>query len=48
MPDAAVRLRELIALAQLFHACARGIHPTLAPLIARRADEFTHTPVLTH
>ncbi|ARH89208.1 MULTISPECIES: hypothetical protein [Streptomyces] len=48
LPDAAVRLRELVALAQLFHACARGVHPALVPLPARRAEDFTHIPVLTH
>ncbi|MFE2760419.1 hypothetical protein [Streptomyces halstedii] len=38
---------ELVALAQLLQACSRGVHPTLAPLIARRAQELTHTPVPT-
>ncbi|MET9694959.1 hypothetical protein ABZY81_42390 [Streptomyces sp. NPDC006514] len=41
------RTGELIALAQLLQACSRGVHPTLAPLIARRAQELTHTPVPT-
>lgn len=41
------RTGELIALAQLLQACSRGAHPTLAPLIARRAQELTHTPVPT-
>ncbi|MGO4636113.1 hypothetical protein AB4225_35125 [Streptomyces sp. 2RAF24] len=41
------RTGELVALAQLLQACSRGVHPTLAPLIARRAQELTHTPVPT-
>ncbi|WP_233448000.1 MULTISPECIES: hypothetical protein [Streptomyces] len=41
------RTGELVALAQLLQACSRGVHPTLAPLIARRAEELTHTPVPT-
>ncbi|MGW0552430.1 hypothetical protein [Streptomyces altiplanensis] len=39
------RTGELIALAQLLQACARGVHPALAPLIARRAGNLTGTPV---
>ncbi|MFG2836059.1 hypothetical protein ACGFZH_11740 [Streptomyces zaomyceticus] len=39
------RTGELVALAQLLQACARGVHPTLAPLIARRAEHLTGTPV---
>ncbi|MGW4548520.1 hypothetical protein ACWEN4_19420 [Streptomyces violaceorubidus] len=42
------RTGELVALAQLLQACSRGVHPTLAPLIARRAQELTHSPVPTH
>ncbi|MFF3085904.1 hypothetical protein ACFVRB_12750 [Streptomyces nojiriensis] len=42
------RTGELVALAQLLQACARGVHPGLAPLIARRAEELTHTPAPTH
>ncbi|MEU3407670.1 hypothetical protein ABZ766_27505 [Streptomyces sp. NPDC006670] len=41
------RTGELVALAQLLQACSRGAHPTLAPLIARRAQKLTHTPVPT-
>ncbi|MFC7983369.1 hypothetical protein [Streptomyces sp. NPDC057336] len=41
------RTGELVALAQLLQACSRGVHPTLAPLIARRAQALTHTPVPT-
>ncbi|MEU2232566.1 hypothetical protein [Streptomyces vietnamensis] len=41
------RTGELVALAQLLQACSRGVHPTLAPLIAHRAQELTHTPVPT-
>ncbi|WP_327378792.1 hypothetical protein OG393_33310 (plasmid) [Streptomyces sp. NBC_01216] len=39
------RTGELVALAQLLQACARGVHPTLAPLIARRVEHLTGTPV---
>ncbi|GGS29557.1 hypothetical protein Snoj_25990 [Streptomyces nojiriensis] len=39
------RTGELVALAQLLQACSRGVHPALAPLIACRAEELTHTPV---
>jgi hypothetical protein len=39
------RTGELVALAQLLQACARGIHPTLAPLIARHAEHLTGTLV---
>lgn len=39
------RTGELVALAQLLQACSRGVHPALAPLNARRAEELTHTPV---
>ncbi|MFI1765272.1 hypothetical protein ACH41H_24875 [Streptomyces sp. NPDC020800] len=41
------RTGELVALAQLLQACSRGVHPILAPLIARRAQQLTHTPVPT-
>ncbi|MEV7157041.1 hypothetical protein AB0N77_20825 [Streptomyces misionensis] len=41
------RAGELIALAQLLQTCSRGVHPALALLIARRAQELTHTPVPT-
>ncbi|MEV7565673.1 hypothetical protein [Streptomyces tanashiensis] len=41
------RTGELVALAQLLQACSRGVHPTLAPLIAHRAQDLTHTPVPT-
>ncbi|MGW4108741.1 hypothetical protein [Streptomyces sp. NPDC004976] len=41
------RTGELVALAQLLQACSRGVHPTFAPLIARWAQELTHTPVPT-
>ncbi|MER7509363.1 hypothetical protein ACIP46_14645 [Streptomyces lavendulae] len=41
------RTGELVALAQLLQACSRGVHPALAPLIAHRAQELTHTPVPT-
>jgi hypothetical protein len=39
------RTGELVALAQLLQACARGVHPTLAPIIARHAEHLTGTPV---
>ncbi|ALO13585.1 hypothetical protein AQF52_8003 [Streptomyces venezuelae] len=39
------RTGELVALAQLLQACSRGVHPTLTPLITRRARELTRTPV---
>jgi hypothetical protein len=42
------RTGELVALAQLLQACSRGVHPTLAPLIARRAEELTHIPAPRH
>ncbi|MEV0026621.1 hypothetical protein AB0H45_31280 [Streptomyces atroolivaceus] len=46
VPDTdAGRIGELVALAQLLQACSRGVHPTFAPLIARWAQELTHTPV---
>lgn len=41
------RTGELIALGQLLQACSRGVHPTLAPLIARRAQALTRSPVPT-
>ncbi|MET9735167.1 hypothetical protein ABZZ79_32380 [Streptomyces sp. NPDC006458] len=44
----ACRTGELVALAQLPQACTRGVHPTPTPLIARRAEELTHTPVPSH
>ncbi|WP_274036482.1 hypothetical protein [Streptomyces sp. MMBL 11-1] len=39
------RTGELIALGQLLQACSRGVHPLLAPLIARHAEHLTGTPV---
>ena len=39
------RAGELIALGQLLQACSRGVHPHLAPLIARQAEHLTGTPV---
>ncbi|MGW1976620.1 hypothetical protein [Streptomyces sp. NPDC001889] len=42
------RAGELVALGQLRQACARGIHPTLAPLIADRAERLTGVPVPAH
>ncbi|MFH9561251.1 hypothetical protein ACH4K7_33460 [Streptomyces globisporus] len=41
------RTGELIALGQLLQACSRGVHPRLAPLIARRAEHLTGIPVPT-
>ncbi|MGW0896230.1 hypothetical protein ACWD0G_04420 [Streptomyces goshikiensis] len=41
------RTGELIALGQLLQACSRGVHPHLAPLVARRAEHFTGIPVPT-
>ncbi|MGW5679689.1 hypothetical protein ACWEV4_32210 [Streptomyces sp. NPDC003860] len=38
---------ELIALAQLLQACSRGVHPTLTPLLVRRAEQLTGVPVPT-
>ncbi|MFF7443274.1 hypothetical protein [Streptomyces sp. NPDC008122] len=38
---------ELVALGQLLQACARGVHPHLAPLVARRAEHLTGVPVPT-
>ncbi|MFJ7969640.1 hypothetical protein [Streptomyces sp. NPDC096324] len=43
----ASRTDELVALAQLLQARSRGVHPTLARLITRRAQELTHTPIPT-
>ncbi|MFD0374526.1 hypothetical protein [Streptomyces sp. NPDC127112] len=46
------RTGELVALAQLLQACSRGVHPTLAPLIARERPRqslparYPDTPVL--
>lgn len=42
------RAGELVALGQLLQACSRGVHPLLAPLVARRAEELTGVPVPTH
>ncbi|WP_436994070.1 hypothetical protein [Streptomyces sp. enrichment culture] len=42
---AAGRAGELVALGQLLQACSRGVHPGLAPLIARWAEHLTGTPV---
>jgi hypothetical protein len=39
------RVGELVALGQLLQACSRGVHPHLAPLIARRAEHLTGAPV---
>jgi hypothetical protein len=41
------RTGELIALGQLLQACSRGVHPHLAPLVARRAEHLTNIPVPT-
>ncbi|MER5984228.1 hypothetical protein [Streptomyces sp. NPDC001787] len=41
------RTGELIALGQLLQACSRGVHPHLAPLIARQAEHLTGMPVPT-
>ncbi|MFF0431592.1 hypothetical protein ACFYU9_05075 [Streptomyces sp. NPDC004327] len=42
------RAGELVALGQLLQACSRGVHPHLAPLIARHAESLTGTPVPRH
>ncbi|MCZ0983081.1 hypothetical protein O1L60_40115 [Streptomyces diastatochromogenes] len=47
LDTAAGRTGELIALGQLLQACSRGIHPHLAPLIARQAEHLTGVPVPT-
>lgn len=39
------RTGELVALGQLRQACARGVHPGLAPLISERAEHLTGVPV---
>ncbi|MFJ3146674.1 hypothetical protein ACIPJM_30025 [Streptomyces halstedii] len=41
------RAGELIALGQLLQACSRGVHPHLAPLVARQAKHLTGIPVPT-
>ncbi|MFE3995486.1 hypothetical protein ACFXPW_27860 [Streptomyces goshikiensis] len=41
------RTGELIALGQLLQACSRGVHPRLAPLVARHAEHLTGIPVPT-
>ncbi|MFH9725818.1 hypothetical protein ACH4M4_23060 [Streptomyces sp. NPDC017254] len=41
------RAGELVALGRLLQVCGRGVHPRLAPLLARRAEELTGTPVPT-
>ncbi|MFE0776883.1 hypothetical protein ACFW3E_28010, partial [Streptomyces sp. NPDC058861] len=41
------RAGELVALGQLLQACSRGVHPHLAPLVARRAEHLTGIPVPT-
>lgn len=41
------RAGELIALGQLLQACSRGVHPHLAPLVARQAEHLTGVPVPT-
>ncbi|WP_411084767.1 hypothetical protein [Streptomyces sp. cmx-18-6] len=38
------RTGELIALGQLLQVCSRGVHPHLAPLIARQAEHLTGIP----
>ncbi|WP_432105906.1 hypothetical protein [Streptomyces sp. bgisy091] len=38
------RTGVLIALGQLLQACSRGVHPRLAPLIARQAEHLTSIP----
>ncbi|MGW6388955.1 hypothetical protein ACWFR1_00320 [Streptomyces sp. NPDC055103] len=45
LDNPAGRAGELVALGQLLQACSRGVHPTLAPLIARQAEHLTGTPV---
>ncbi|MFJ7589537.1 hypothetical protein ACIQZO_19575 [Streptomyces sp. NPDC097617] len=42
------RAGELVALGQLLQACSRGVHPHLAPLIARHAEHLTGVPVPAH
>ncbi|MET9728822.1 hypothetical protein [Streptomyces zaomyceticus] len=39
------RAGEPVALGRLLQACSRGVHPRLAPLPARRAEDLTGTPV---
>ncbi|MFJ3946211.1 hypothetical protein [Streptomyces griseoaurantiacus] len=41
------RTGELVALGQLLQTCGRGVHPDLAPLFARRAEQLTGSPVPT-
>ncbi|MGC5000737.1 hypothetical protein [Streptomyces sp. DT195] len=41
------RAGELVALGQLLQACSRGVHPQLAPLVARRAEHLTGVPAPT-
>ncbi|MFI0219965.1 hypothetical protein [Streptomyces lydicus] len=41
------RIGELVALAQLLQVAGRGIHPELAPHLARRAHHLTGTPIPT-
>ncbi|MFI9210296.1 hypothetical protein ACIGW7_19430 [Streptomyces sp. NPDC053253] len=41
------RVGELVALGQLLQACSRGIHPDLAPLLARQAEHLIGAPVPT-
>lgn len=41
------RTGEIVALGQLLQACSRGVHPALAPLVARQAEQLTGTPVPT-
>ncbi|GGV08109.1 hypothetical protein GCM10010275_55380 [Streptomyces litmocidini] len=39
------RTGELVALGQLLQACSRGVHPHLAPLIARQAEHLIGAPI---
>lgn len=41
------RTGELVALGQLLQACSRGVHPHLAPLVARWAEHLIGAPVPT-
>ncbi|MFI0928668.1 hypothetical protein ACH4TP_32920 [Streptomyces sp. NPDC021012] len=45
LDTSAGRAGELVALGQLLQACSRGVHPHLAPLVARWAGHLTGTPV---
>ncbi|MFD7962318.1 hypothetical protein ACFV5J_16100 [Streptomyces zaomyceticus] len=38
-------LADALVPRQLLQACSRGVHPRLAPLLARRAEDLTGTPV---